>query len=130
MKINPIQYTVQHNAEAQKNAAQTNVFKESLEKAMNTQDDKALKTACKQFETHFIHQMLKEMRSTVSMGEGLIPQNQGERMFKEMLDEEYAKNATEAGGIGLADMMFKQLSKDVQDKVKVPGAQPTIDEKL
>jgi len=72
------------------------------------QDDKEIMEMCKSFETHFINQMFKQMRASIAT-DGLIPKGKGEEIFSEMLDEQYSKSATEAGGIGLADMMYDQL---------------------
>jgi len=75
------------------------------------EQDKALKNACLEFESIFIYQMLSAMRSTVPENE-LIPEGQGEKVFKTMLDQEYSSQMSKAGGIGLADILYKQLSRE------------------
>jgi flagellar protein FlgJ len=67
-----------------------------------------LKKACSDFESIFMHQMLKEMRKTVKKT-GLIHGGQAEEIFSDMLDQERAKTMT----IGLGDMLFMQLSKAI-----------------
>lgn len=67
-----------------------------------------LKKACSDFESIFMHQMLKEMRKTVNKT-GLIHGGQAEEIFSDMLDQERSKSMT----IGLGDMLFMQLSKAV-----------------
>ncbi len=67
-----------------------------------------LKKACSDFESIFMHQMLKEMRKTVKKT-GLIHGGQAEEIFSDMLDQERAKSMT----IGLGDMLFMQLSKAI-----------------
>ncbi len=86
----------------------TEDFQKQLELAIEKQEDKELQEACKQFEAFFIQQLWKEMRSTLS-NDGLIPKSQGEEIFQEMLDAEYAKEATNNEGIGLAKMLYEQL---------------------
>ncbi|MFP4697166.1 MAG: rod-binding protein [Eubacteriales bacterium] len=81
-------------------------------KLKNTpKDNKELKDACEQFESYFINQMLKEMRKTVPES-GLIKESQGEKIFKDMLYEEYAKEAAKGQGLGLASKLYKQLSNE------------------
>ncbi|NMA83238.1 MAG: flagellar biosynthesis protein FlgJ [Epulopiscium sp.] len=88
----------------------TDAFQKQLELAAAKQEDAALKEACQQFEAYFIQQMWKEMRSTLS-DDGLIPKNRGEEIFQEMLDAEYSKKSSEGQGIGIAQTLYRQLSK-------------------
>lgn len=67
-----------------------------------------LQKACGDFESIFMHQMLKEMRKTVDKT-GMIHGGQAEEIFSDMLDQERAKTMT----IGLGDMLFMQLSKAI-----------------
>jgi len=85
-------------------------FEDALKKAAASGDDKALKTACQEFESVFLNMMLSTMRKTIPESD-LIEKSQGTEMFEQMLDDEYAKSLSKSGGIGLADMMFKQLKK-------------------
>lgn len=92
-------------------------FEKVLGKAVDSKDEKQLKKACKDFESYFINYIYKQMQSSVNSinnGEGIVKRSQGEDIFTEMLAEEYSKQATEQGGIGLADMMYKQLSKNLK----------------
>ena len=68
-----------------------------------------LKDACSEFESIFMHQMLKEMRKTVDPKNSLVYGGQAEEIFSDMLDQERAKDIK----IGLGDMMFKQLSQSI-----------------
>lgn len=93
---------------------------ESFEKVLNDakelKDDKKLKEACKEFESYFINYIYKQMQSSVysiNGDNGLIKRSQGEEIFTEMLNEKYSELATEHGGIGLADMMYTQLSQQL-----------------
>lgn len=67
-----------------------------------------LKDACADFESIFMHQMLKEMRKTVNKT-GMIHGGQAEDIFSDMLDQERAKSMS----IGIGDMLFLQLSKSI-----------------
>lgn len=90
-------------------------FKALLDKAVASKEDKQLKEASKQFEALFIYQMFSKMRETVAQGglfdqdDGMFQQDMEEEIFQGMLDQEISVKATETGGIGLADMIYKQL---------------------
>lgn len=85
-------------------------FEEALKKAAESGDDTKLKEACQEFESVFLNMMLSTMRKTIPEG-GLVEKSQGTKTFESMLDEEYAKSLSKAGGIGLADVLAKQLKK-------------------
>ena len=89
-------------------------FAQELSKAeKNTMDDpayqKKLKDACRGFESMFMQMMWKEMRGTVPEN-ALFGESHGEKIFKDMLATEMVDRMSEAGGVGLADMMYKQLT--------------------
>lgn len=85
-------------------------FEKLLQKAQSDKDDEQLKAACREMEAYFIQQLYKTMRTSTQLGEGIITKGQHEEIFEDMLIEEQSKEATKAGGIGLADMLYKQLS--------------------
>lgn len=62
----------------------------------------------KLYEKHFLREMTKAMRSTVHES-GFIQQNQAEKIFREQLDQEYVEKWGDRGGVGFADMIYKQL---------------------
>ena len=79
--------------------------------ALESIEDTQLRRATIEFESFFLNMMFKEMRKTVGNEHSFLPQSNAERIFNEMLDEERAKAAANAGGIGLADMMYQQLRR-------------------
>ncbi len=96
--------------------SQTQSFEDALNKAVDNKDAQELKEACKEFESYFVSYIFKQMQNSVNSinnGKGVINRSQGEEIFTEMLLEEYSETAAEHGGIGLADMMYKQLSKNL-----------------
>lgn len=97
---------------AHKNQEVEQSFGQLLEKAQLNQDDEKLKEACREMEAYFIQQLYKTMKTSTQLGEGIITKGQHEEIFEDMLIEEQSKEATKAGGIGLADMLYKQLSKE------------------
>lgn len=69
---------------------------------------KKLEGACKDFESIFVFQMMKEMKKTVHKN-ALNHGGFAEDVFSDMLDQERSKGMN----IGLGDMLFVQLSKAV-----------------
>ena len=70
--------------------------------------DKALKEVARQFEVLFMNMLLKSMREATPK-DGMFDSEQTE-FYTSMLDMQYAQSLS-AKGIGLADMMIKQLSR-------------------
>lgn len=72
----------------------------------------ALKSAAQQFEAVFMNMLLKSMRDTVPQS-GLMGQGNESATYTGLLDQQLAQNLS-ARGTGLADMIVKQLSKNLQ----------------
>ena len=79
--------------------------------------DKELKEACKGFEAMFLSMMYKEMRATVPEDK-LFGESNGQKIFQDMRDSELMKKVSDSGGVGLADMMYRQLSPQVKAQEK------------
>ncbi len=85
--------------------------------AINSKDDKQIKKACQDFEAIFTGFMLKAMRKTVQKSE-LFGSNQEEDMFRDMMDDEIAKTSSQRGSMGIADLLYKQLTTDADRKMQ------------
>lgn len=94
-------------------------FEETLQKAMEEKDNKKLKEACEQIETYMLTSIFKQMKESTKMGEGLMPKGDYEEMFEDQLVEKQCENMVKAGGIGLADMMYRQMSMNTATSSKV-----------
>ena len=70
--------------------------------------NKKLKEACKGFETMFLTLMYKQMRATVPKDE-LFGHSNTDEIIESYRDEALMEKVSDAGGIGLADMLYKQL---------------------
>lgn len=71
--------------------------------------DKALKTVAQQFEGLFLNMLLKSMREATPQ-DNLFDNDQS-RFYTEMFDRQLAQKFSSGKGIGLADMLVKQLSR-------------------
>ena len=79
-----------------------------LKKAAKENSPEALRAVAKQFEALFLQQMLKGMRDA-SLGEGLLDSKAGD-MYQDMFDKQISLNMSQGKGIGIADMLVRQLS--------------------
>ena len=73
-------------------------------------DPAAAKKVASEFESMFVAMMLKSMRDTVGKDK-LTGGGHGEETFRSLLDQEYAATAARSGGIGLAHMIEKELTR-------------------
>jgi len=83
-------------------------FKQILDKAVASKEDKQLKDAAKQFEALFIYQMYSQMRQSVDKG-GLFEGGLATNIFQGMLDQEVSIKAAETSSLGLADLIYQQM---------------------
>ena len=91
-----------------------------------------LMSVSRQFESIFIYQLLKSMRSTVQKS-GFL-ESHATRMYESMHDQELASLITEKRSIGLAGIIYKdlvRLEKTIdeersEDNKSVHGSNPAI----
>lgn len=70
--------------------------------------DPELRDACRQMESLFIHHLFKEMRATIHKT-GFISGGRAEEIYTSMMDAEMAAKISTRGGIGLSEMLLRQL---------------------
>ena len=108
-------------------------FKNLSQSIKNDQQKKQaeLKKAAKQFESLFLNYMLKSMRETVPKG-GLFKEGIANDIYTSMFDSYLSEKASSHQSMGLANMIYKQLSGRLQmnpEEIKVDKAtnplQPT-----
>lgn len=69
-----------------------------------------LEKAASQFESLFLNMMLKNMRSaTASLNPDNYLSSSAVEVHQEMLDQQYASNIADSGGVGLAEAILRQL---------------------
>jgi flagellar protein FlgJ len=83
---------------------------ERLRADAGTAPDKAVREAAKQFEVLFVNMLLKSMRDAAPQ-DGPLDSDQT-RMYTSMLDQQLSQ-AMASRGIGLADVMARQLTRGV-----------------
>lgn len=72
-------------------------------------DQRAWETA-QDFESQFISTMAQNMFTGLK-ADGPFDGGQGEEMFRSMLVDQYGKEMTKAGGIGIADKIYGEILK-------------------
>jgi flagellar protein FlgJ len=72
------------------------------------QQKQKLRRACLEFEGFFVGMLLKQMRSSQIKG-GLFGQSSEANLYREMLDDSFAKEIGMRGNFGIADMLYRQL---------------------
>lgn len=94
-----------------------------LKRSAQNDSPEAIRAAAKQFEAVLMNMMLKSMRDTVPQ-DGMTDSEQS-RMFMGMLDQQLSSHLSQKG-LGLADVLVKQLSKLGQaPEASQPGALPS-----
>lgn len=89
--------------------------------------DAQLRDAAKMYETHFLNEMVKAMRSTVGQEDGLIKRNMAEKIFSQQLDQQYVDGWSAKGGVGLADMIYTQIKEKYMGNGRgLPIRQPVL----
>lgn len=78
--------------------------------APSDKEGKAIKKAAREFESLFVEMMLKSMRDTVGKDK-LTGGGRGEETFRSLLDQEYARSASQTGGLGIATSIEKELTR-------------------
>jgi len=73
-------------------------------------DPARVKKVARDFEAMFVGMMLKSMRDTIGTDK-LTGGGHGEETFRSLLDQEYAQTAAKGGGLGVAKMLERELSR-------------------
>jgi len=80
-----------------------------LKRAAGADDPKAIRTVAEQFEAMFTRMMLKSMRDAIGP-DPMFGSNQ-EQMYQGMADDQLSVQLAKGKGLGLADMLVRQLQK-------------------
>jgi len=94
-----------------------NKFKNLLAKKTNesekenkeTEEDKELKKVSQEFEAIFVNMMFKQMRSSVFKS-GLLDGGMSREIFEDVYYNEVSKSAAESNELGIAEVIYQQLS--------------------
>lgn len=82
--------------------------------------DKAVRKTAEQFEAYLIQQMMKTMRESVEKSD-LVDSGHME-MYQDLMDKEVSMQMVRRGGMGLADMLEKQILQQQQASLSTQDA--------
>lgn len=94
---------------------------DAIKREAESSPDKALKSAAKQFEAIFMQMLLKSMRDAIPASD--LMGGSESKMYTSMLDQELAARMGNGKGLGIADMIVKQLEQ-VQKKTGESATAP------
>ncbi|PHV69843.1 hypothetical protein CS063_13470 [Sporanaerobium hydrogeniformans] len=112
MDISSLQFSTHYTQQLLEQTAteQNKDFKKMLNEAITKEDDKELKEACVAMESYMLSMIMKQMKSAfLSEENSLVPKGDYEKMFEDYQINAQCENMAKVGGIGLADMMYKQM---------------------
>ncbi len=90
-----------------------------LRAAADNRDPAALREVASQFEALFLQTMLKSMREA-SLGDPIFGNSDQHEMYQGMMDQQLALEMASGKGIGLADMLVRQLGGEDAAKMVPP----------
>lgn len=93
-----------NKAESQKD------FARDLQQALNSKDDAKLYKECQKLEAVFLNKVLQSARAAIPRSD-FINRGFATETFESMLYEEYANQISQTDSIGIADILFRQLSQ-------------------
>ena len=79
-----------------------------------TNPQQALTTACKEFESLFVHQLLKTMGE--SMTDGFFGSGLASDFYKDMLFQSIADSVAQRGSLGIKDVLERSMQHSSSDK--------------
>lgn len=94
----------------------------ALKRPLKSGDKDALKAAAQQFEALFLQMVLKSMREA-SPREGLFDSEQT-RLYESLLDQQMGQVLSRQGGMGLAALIERQLSRSSDEPTAFEGGLP------
>jgi flagellar protein FlgJ len=79
------------------------------------QNLKSLHEVCQEFESVLIAHLLKTMRNTVPKADVMPRESLCEDIYRSMMDEALANAVARGSGVGLAEILYRQLSRLKKD---------------
>lgn len=102
-----------------------NFFDINAIKDIKNRDERtALKEVAKQLESVFLQMVLKSMSDSNAVMQSEMFDRGSEKFYQEMLDQQLALSLSKSGGIGLADIIVRQLEKHHAETTTQPLTVP------
>ena len=96
----------------QEQAASDKDFDRIVQDLIRDKKEQELKEACQELEAVFLNKVMDAMRATIVHSD-LVKRGFATDVWESMLYEQYSKDISKTGSIGLAQMLYKQLSANL-----------------
>lgn len=95
-----------------------NLVQRMTQLGRSAQSNDKLAEVCNEFEAIFLDQLFKGMRKTAKLGteKSLLHGGMGEDIFKDLLYTEYSKMSAQSNSIGIAKMVYDQITQQGRGK--------------
>lgn len=93
-------------------------FNSIFQNALQSDDQKRLYQACQDMESVFLTKVFQSMRQTISRSD-LMGSSFAMDTFESMLYDEYARTASKTKALGIADIIYRQLSEQLSPTTPV-----------
>ena len=93
----------------QEQAASEKDFERIVQDLVREKKEAELKAACQELEAVFLNKVMDAMRATIVHSD-LVQRGFATDVWESMLYEQYSKEISKTGTIGLAQILYKQLS--------------------
>lgn len=89
-------------------------LEETLKSDLSEATEQELMGVCKDFEAYFIEQMFKAMQRMVPESEDNTSAStkQLRDYYKEQMNQSFAEQASENGGLGIAQVLYEQMKRN------------------
>ena len=107
-------------------AAQTGSSRRPAD-ATGGSDREKLKKACHEMEGYFVGMLLKQMHQSAMKG-GFIEEKSESATYRDMFDDAVAAEIGKQGSFGIADMLYRNLSRELEigaGAISVPATSET-----
>lgn len=118
--INPISFgniNIIDDAKSKVEESNSKKFENILGDLTAKKDEKGLKEVCQNLESIFLNMIFKNIRNTIERS-SLVDYGFATEMYEDMLFEKYSEEAAKAKGVGLAQMLYQQLSHNLESGEK------------
>lgn len=86
-------------------------------------DGDEARKASREFESFLLYYLIKTMRETVQESD-LFGNRRSEQVYRTMLDEQIANRLAERGGLGIGDVIYRQIGEEGGSELPLPSPQP------
>lgn len=103
---------VQQNASQLTKESQGKDFNKILNTSLKNDDKQELYKSCQELESVFLAKVFESMRASIPRSD-FSERSFATETFDSMLFDEYSKEISKTSSIGIADILYRQLNKEI-----------------